>query len=193
MGGVWSWLRGGKEDSEKILKELDEKIGPDNWGVVPVFNKLHNGGGSLGISTVAEKKGKAQMDAAWEVLKAWYTPEMQLTLAFGFEGEGWSKDGATYKYIQRTDNGSNITGNIRSDINFYELSGVANDPKQAYHALTMPISGGHLNNLPNREKIERQMDATMAKVAMGEMTPEQGIDELNKFIDEAFKEVGITD
>ncbi len=26
MGGALSWLRGGKEDSEKILKELDEKI-----------------------------------------------------------------------------------------------------------------------------------------------------------------------
>lgn len=178
-------------DTAWIAGELDEKLGADSWDVVPVFNKLHNGGSSLGISIVAENKGKAQMDAAWEVLKAWYTPEMQLTLAFGFEGEGWSNDGSAYKFIAATSSGSNITGNIRSDLNLYELSGVANDPKQAYHALPLPVSGGHLNYLPNREKIERRMDATMAKVAMGEMTPEQGIEDLNTFIDEAFKEIGV--
>ena len=178
-------------DSAWIAAELDEKLGADNWAVTPAFGKLYNGGGSLGISTVAEKKGKAQMNASWDVLKAWYTPEMQLTLAFGFEGEGWKKEGSSYKFIKLTDKGGNITGNIRSDINVYELSGVANDAKQAYHALPLPISGGHLNNLPNREKIERKMDAIMSKVTIGEMTPDQGIEDLNKLVDEAFKEIGV--
>lgn len=178
-------------DSSWIAGDLDKKLGADNWGCVPAFGKLHNGGAYLGISIVAQKKGKAQMDAAWDVLKAWYTPEMQLTLAFGFEGEGWSKEGDTYKYIKLTDYGANVTGNIRSDLNVYELTGVANDPKQAYHCQPLPVSGGHLSFLPNREKIERQMDATEAKVAMGEMTPQQGVDSLNQFVDSAFKDVGV--
>jgi maltose-binding protein MalE len=177
-------------DTAWIAGELDEKIGKDNWDVVPAFNKLHNGGASIGISTVAEKKGKAQVKAAWEVLKAFYSPEVQLTLAFGPEGEAWTKEGGKFNYIKTT-SGGNITGNIRSDLNLYEISGVASDPKMAYHAQAMPLSGGHLNWLPNREKIERRMDGVMGKVATGAMTPDQAIDDLNTFVDAAFKEVGV--
>jgi putative aldouronate transport system substrate-binding protein len=179
-------------DTAWIASELDEKIGADNWGVVPVFNILHNGGGALGISTVAEKKGTAQMNAAWEVLKAWYAPEMQLTLAFGFEGEGWSKDGSTYKYIKMTEKGGNITGNLRTDMNFYKMSGVDKDPKQAYHSDTsLTLSGGHMLFVQNRYKIEKKMDGLNAAVAMGEKTPEAAIAELNAFVDAAFKEVNL--
>ncbi|MEW5815369.1 MAG: hypothetical protein AB1798_08270, partial [Spirochaetota bacterium] len=148
-----------------IAGELDEKLGADNWSVVPAFGKLYNGGASLGISKVAEKKGKAHVKAAWEVVKALFSPEVQLTLAFGQEGVAWMKEGKSYKFIKQTDMGGNIIGNMRSDLDIYALSGVDKDPKQSYRAYDLPISGGHLNWLPNREKIERKMDAIMGKVA----------------------------
>lgn len=178
-------------DTAWIAAELDEKVGAQNWGVVPFGPVAYNGGASLGISTVAEKKGKAHVKASWEVVKAFFSPEVQLTMAFGPEGEGWSVDGKTFKYLATTKYGGNVTGNMRSDLNFYEISGVAADPKQAYHAQPLKISGGHLNWLPNREKIERKMDAVMGKTATGEWTPDQAIEELNKTVDEAFKEIGV--
>lgn len=178
-------------DTAWIAQELDQKVGADKWAAAPFGPVAYNGGASLGISTVAEKKGKAQMKAAWEVLKGFYSPEVQLTLAFGPEGEGWSKEGNKYKFIAITKYGGNITGNLRTDLNFYDMAGISSDPKQAYHAQNLRISGGHLNWLPNRENIERKMDEMMGKTATGQLSPEQAITTLNSFVDEAFKEVGV--
>ena len=178
-------------DTAWIAQEMDEKLGKDKWAAVPFGPKLYNGGGSIGISTVAEKAGKNHMNAAWDVIKAYFSPEVQLTLAFGPEGQGWSKEGNTFKYIALTKYGGNITGNMRTDLNFYDMAGISADPKQAYHAKPLPISGGHLNWLPNREKIERKMDAMMGKASTGELTPQAAVEQLNTFVDEAFKEIGV--
>lgn len=178
-------------DTAWIAQEMDEKVGKDKWAAVPFGPVTYNGGGSMGISTVAEKAGKPQMNAAWDVIKAYFSPEVQLTLAFGPEGQGWSKEGNAFKYIAITKYGGNVTGNMRTDLNFYDMAGISGDPKQAYHAKPLPISGGHLNWLPNREKIERKMDAMMGKAAMGELTPEAAVEQLNTFVDEAYKEIGV--
>jgi len=178
-------------DSAWIAGDLDGKIGADNWAAAAFGPVAYNGGGSVGISTVAQKAGKDHLKASWEVLKAFYSPEVQLTMAFGPEGQGWTKEGNAFKYLELTKYGGNITGNIRSDMNFYDMSGISKDPKQAYHALPLKISGGHLNWLPNRENIERKMDEMMAKTASGDLTPEKAVETLGAFVDTAFKEVGV--
>jgi len=177
-------------DSAWIAADLDKAVGADNWNAVPFGPVAYNGGGSVGLSSVAEKGGKDHLKAAWEVLKAFYSPEVQLTMAFGPEGQGWSKEGNAYKFIAITKYGANITGNLRTDMNFYDMSGISKDPKQAYHAQNLRISGGHLNWLPNRENIERKMDEMMGKTVTGALTPEQAVDTLNKYVDEALKDVG---
>ena len=177
-------------DSAWIAGDLDKAVGAENWAAAPFGPVAYNGGGSVGLSIVAEKAGKAHLKAAWEVLKAFYSPEVQLTMAFGPEGMGWSRDGKAFKFIEFSKYGGNITGNIRSDMNFYDMAGINNDPKQAYHAQNLRISGGHLNWLPNREVIERKMDEMMGKVVIGTLTPEQAVETLNTFVDEALADVG---
>jgi hypothetical protein len=76
-------------------------------------------------------------------------------------------------------------------LNFYDMAGINKDPKQAYHAENLRISGQHLNWLPNRENIERKMDEMMGKVVTGALTPEKAVETLNTFVDEAFKQVGV--
>jgi hypothetical protein len=177
-------------DTAWIAQEMDQKVGADKWATVPFGPVTYNGGASLGLSSVAQKAGKDHLKAAWEVLKAFYSPEVQLTLAFGPEGTGWSKEGNTFKFLEISKYGANITGNLRTDMNFYDMAGINKDPKQAYHAMNLRVSGGHLNWLPNRENVERKMDEMMGKVVTGALTPEQAIETLNTFVDEAFKQVG---
>ncbi len=178
-------------DTAWIAADLDKAVGANNWAAVPFGPVTYNGGASLGLSTVAQKAGKDHLKAAWEVLKAFYSPEVQLTMAFGPEGQGWSKEGNTFKFMAMNKYSGNITGNLRSDMNFYDMAGINKDPKQAYHAENLRISGGHLNWLPNRENIERKMDEMMGKVATGALTPEKAVETLNAFVDEAFKSVGL--
>jgi hypothetical protein len=178
-------------DSAWIAADIDKSVGADNWAAMAFGPVAYNGGASLGLSTVAEKGGKEHLKAAWEVLKAFYSPEVQLTLAFGPENQGWSREGSTYKFIEITKYGGNITGNLRTDMNFYDMAGISKDPKQSYHAQNLRISGGHLNWLPNREIIERKMDEMMGKVVTGALTPEAAVTTLNTSVDEAFKQVDV--